>query len=87
MKYGLAGLQNYMSLHVLPIYTFKPLYEKYQMLLPKAKFQKGCINFDKADKMPTAIVEQMITECSLIDLKKIRDEYLKERKLRQAKKQ
>ena len=52
MKYGLAGVKNYMSLHMLPVYASKPLYEKYKSLLDKASFQKGCINFDTGEKCP-----------------------------------
>jgi glycine/serine hydroxymethyltransferase len=82
MKYGLAGVKNYMSLHVLPIYGSKTLYEKYRSLLNKANFQKGCINFDIAEKMPLDILRQLISDCSKVDLKKIREEYLKEKKLK-----
>jgi hypothetical protein len=80
MKYGLAGVKNYMSLHVLPIYGSKTLYEKFRSLLNKATFQKGCINFDTGDKMPLDIVRQLISDCAKVDLKKIREDYLKEKK-------
>ena len=82
MKYGLAGVKNYMSLHVLPIYGSKTLYEKYKLLLNKANFQKGCINFDTAEKMPLDIVRLLISDCSKVDLTKIREDYLNEKKLR-----
>ena len=82
MKYGLAGVKNYMSLHVLPIYGSKTLFEKYKSLLTKANFQKGCINFDAGEKMPLDIVRQLISDCSKVDLKKIREDQLNERKLR-----
>jgi hypothetical protein len=80
MKYGLAGMKNYMSLHVLPIYMSETLFSKYKSLLPKAIFQKGCINFDSAEEMPLGIVRQLIADCSKIDLAKIRQDQLKERK-------
>jgi hypothetical protein len=82
MKYGLAGVKNYMSFHVLPIYSSKSLFEKYKSLLNKANFQKGCINFDTGEKMPLDIVRQLISDCSKVDLVKIREDYLKERKLK-----
>jgi hypothetical protein len=82
MKYGLAGVKNYMSLHLLPIYASKTLFAKYQSLLSEANFQKGCINFDSAEKMPLEIVRQLIADCSMIDLVKIREDYLKEKKLK-----
>ena len=76
MKYALAGLKNYMSLHVMPIYGSETLYSKYKSLLPKANFQKGCINFDSAEKMPPGVVSKLIVDCSKIDLIKIKEEYL-----------
>jgi hypothetical protein len=82
MKYGLAGVKKYMSLHLLPIYVSKPLFDKYQALLDKASFQKGCINFETGEQMPLNIVKQLITDCSKIDLAKIREDQLKERKLK-----
>jgi hypothetical protein len=80
MKYGLASMKEYMSLHALPIYMNPPLHAKYQPLLNKASFQKGCINFSSAEQMPLAVVAQFITDCSMIDLEKIREEQLKSRK-------
>ncbi|KAK6033598.1 hypothetical protein OSTOST_00196 [Ostertagia ostertagi] len=77
MKYGLAGVKNYMSLHVMPIYGSKPLYAKYQSLLPGAGFQKGCINFTSEQQMPLAIVQQLMAECAKIDLFKMKEDYQK----------
>jgi len=82
MKYGLAGVKNYMSLHVLPMYASKTLYSKYKSLLHKANFQKGCINFSDGEKMPLEIVRRLIADCSKIDFAKMREDYLKEKKLK-----
>ena len=79
-KYGLSSVKNYMSLHVLPMYGSTTIYEKYKALLSNASFQKGCINFKNKDEMPLKIVKELITECSAIDLKAIRDEYLQNKK-------
>ena len=76
-KYGLSSVKNYMSLHVLPMYGSAIIYEKYKSLLKDASFQKGCINFKSKDQMPLIIVEDLIAECSKIDLRALRDEYLK----------
>ena len=76
MKYGLASVKNYMSLHVMPIYGSKILFTKYQ---------KGCINFTTEDEMPLEIVRQLFADCSKIDLLKIREDYLKEKKAKQKK--
>jgi len=82
MKYALAGVKNYMSLHVLPIYASESLHTKFKALLLNAKFQKGCINFHTAGEMPLDIVRQLFADCSLIDLAKIREDYMKEKKLK-----
>lgn len=80
MKYGLASMKQYLSLHVLPIYGSKSLYDKYKSLLPKANFQKGCINFNSAEEMPLEIVTQLIADCSKIDLVAEREKYLEAKK-------
>ena len=78
-KYGLASMKNHMSLHVLPMYMSPVIYEKYKALLTKASFQKGCINFNNTAEIPLKIVKELITDCSKIDLKAIREEQLKAR--------
>ena len=79
MKYGLASVKNYMSLHVMPIYGSETLHSKYKILLYKANFQKGCINFEKEENMPLEIVRNLIEDCSVIDLIKIKEDYLKQK--------
>ena len=76
-KYGLSSVKNYMSLHVLPMYGSTVLYEKYKALLKEANFQKGCINFKNKDEMPLKIVKDLIADCSKIDLRALRENYLK----------
>jgi len=78
-KYGLASVKNYMSLHVLPMYGSPVIYEKYKALLKDASFQKGCINFNNKNEIPLKIVKELITDCSKIDLRAIREEQLKAR--------
>jgi hypothetical protein len=78
-KYGLASVKNYMSLHVLPMYGYPVIYEKYKAQLKDASFQKGCINFNNAAEMPLKIVKELITDCAKIDLRALRDEQLKAR--------
>jgi len=79
-KYGLSSVKNYMSLHVMPIYASPVLYSKYKNLLPKATFQKGCINFKNGTEMPLQIVKQLIADCSKVDLQKIKEDYLRSKK-------
>ena len=76
-KYGLSSVKKYMSLHVLPMYGSPVIYEKYKGLLKEASFQKGCINFSNKDEMPLKIVKELIAECAKIDLRALREEYLK----------
>ena len=80
MKYGLASVKNYISLHLMPIYGSITLHTKYKTLLPLANFQKGCINFDNENEMPIEIVRKLIIDCSSFDLTKMREEYLKSKK-------
>jgi len=80
MKYGLAGVKKYMSLHLLPMYMNVEIHATYKGLLNKASFQKGCINFSSADEMPAVVVQQLIHDCSKIDLQKVRDNYAKSKK-------
>lgn len=74
-KYGLSSMKNYMSLHAMPIYGAAALYKKYQQLLPKASFQKGCINFKNEEEMPPEIVKLLIRECAPFDLLKLKEAY------------
>jgi hypothetical protein len=76
-KYGLASVKNHMSLHVLPMYGSAILYEKYRALLKDAKFQKGCINFRNKDEISLKILGDLIADCSKIDLRALRENYLK----------
>jgi hypothetical protein len=68
MKYALASVKGYLSLHCLPMYMNAALHAKYTPLLPAAKFQKGCINFTDAAAMPAAIVAALIADCAPINL-------------------
>ena len=80
MKYALSSVKNYMSLHCLPIYGSPELFNKYKALLPDANFQKGCINFTSARQVPLDIVKQLFLDCAPIDLVKMREKYLEQRK-------
>jgi hypothetical protein len=80
MKYALASGKSHMSLHVLPMYMNKGLFEKFKALLPNAAFQKGCINFKEAEAIPPKIIAQLIDDCSVIDLVAIREKHQAEKK-------
>jgi len=85
MKYALASVKKYMSLHVLPIYGSPTLHARYKTLLNKASFQKGCINFTGIEEMPLDIARDLIADCSPIDLLKIREDYLRSKKTKKSK--
>lgn len=76
-KYRLSSVKKYMSLHVLPIYCSPVLFERYKAVLKDASFQKGSINFKSKDEMPLKTIKDLITGCSKIDLRAIREDYLK----------
>jgi hypothetical protein len=79
-KYGLASVKDYMSLHVMPMYGFTAIYDKFSKLLDKAKFQKGCINFKTADAMPLQIVKELLVACEPIDLAAVLEQLKKSKK-------
>lgn len=79
-KYGLSSVKKHISLHLLPIYSNPTLHSKYKALLPKASFQKGCINFTSEAEVPMNILKSLLKECAKIDLIKVREEYLKAKK-------
>lgn len=68
MKYGLASAKAHMSLHCLPMYMNAPLHQKFEKLLPDAKFQKGCINFKDGAEVPAPVLTQLIDDCSAISI-------------------
>ena len=76
-KYGLSSVKKYMSQHVLPMYVSTILHEKYKVLLKEVNFQKGCINFKNKNEMPLKIIQDLIADCSKIDLTAIRENHLK----------
>lgn len=80
MKYGLASVKNYMSLHALPMYASPIIYNRYKTILTNANFQKGCINFTGGAEMPLDIVQQLIADCATVDLQKMRNDYLQAKK-------
>ncbi len=86
MKYALSAGNKYMSLHVLPMYMVQNVHATYQPLFPLAKFQKGCINFSDQNELPLKTLEQLIIDCSTIDLVKMREDQLNERKNKQKNK-
>jgi len=79
-KYGLSSGKKQISLHILPIYCNPTLHSKYKELMPKASFQKGCINFTSEEEVPMEILRALLSDSSKIDLVKIREDYLKSKK-------
>jgi hypothetical protein len=63
------------------LYGYPPVYSKYSKLLNKAKFQKGCINFNSAEQMPLETITDFMKNCATAMPK-----YLEMYKARMAKK-
>ena len=73
MKYALSSVKSHMSFHSVVMYGSSirlkgnGLREKFEKLLPKAKFQKGCINFNNAAQMPLDIAEKFVQEMAKME--------------------
>lgn len=72
-KYALSSVKQHMSFHSMVMYGSSlrfggsGLREKFEKLLPKAKFQKGCINFKNALQMPMDTAEKFIKEMAKVE--------------------
>jgi uncharacterized protein YdhG (YjbR/CyaY superfamily) len=71
-KYGLSSVKKHISLHLLPIYGVPALHSKYSALMPRASFQKGCINFTSAEEVPMDILKSLLADCAKIENKRMR---------------
>lgn len=73
MKYALSSVKEHMSFHSMVMYGSSirfggsGLREKFEKLLPKVKFQKGCINFKNAMQMPLDIAEKFVKEMAKVE--------------------
>lgn len=71
MKYGLASAKAHMSFHCLPMYMKPEIHAKYQALMPKAAFQKGCINIKSLEELPLNAFSELIKECAAINIAEV----------------
>ncbi len=91
-KYALSSVKTHVSFHSMVMYCSSErfagtgLREKYQALLPKANFQKGCVNFKNAGQMPLEIVGELIRESAGMEFPpaSIKERALKSEARRQA---
>lgn len=73
MKYALSSVKSHMSFHSLVMYGSSTrfggsgLRETYQKLLPKAKFQQGCINFKSAEQFPLNVAKNFIIDMASVE--------------------
>ena len=73
MKYALSSVKQHMSFHSMVMYGSSVrfdgsgLRERFEKLLPKAKFQKGCVNFKNAMQMPMGIAEKFVKEMAKVE--------------------
>jgi hypothetical protein len=61
-KYALASPKGHISFHSMVMYGNPKIKEKYMPILPKGKFQKGCINFPNLKDFPFDVVEDLIRD-------------------------
>jgi hypothetical protein len=78
-KYGLTIAKNYISFHSLVMYSNPELMDDLKSKLPKAKFQKGCINFKSLDEFPESILVGHMQISSKIDFSPVINRYLKKK--------
>lgn len=78
-KYGLTVAKNYISFHSLVMYANPELMVALKLKLPRAKFQKGCINFKTLDEFPTSVLTEHIQNSSKIDFSPMINRYLKKK--------
>jgi len=78
-KYGLTVAKNYISFHSLVMYSNPQLMDELKLKLPKAKFQKGCINFKSLDEFPESVLIDHMQISSKIDFSPVINRYLKKK--------
>lgn len=64
MKYAITCHNKHISLHLMPIYCYAELHDKYKQLIKTGRFQKGCVNFSDIDDMPYEEIGKMIAACA-----------------------
>jgi hypothetical protein len=73
MKYALSSVKDHLSLHSMVMYGSSirfggsGLREAYEKLLPKAKFQKGCVNFKNEAELPIDIAKKFIADMASVE--------------------
>jgi hypothetical protein len=73
MKYALSSVKDHLSFHSMVMYGSSlrfggsGLREAYEKLLPKAKFQKGCVNFKSEAELPLDVAEQFIADMASVE--------------------
>jgi hypothetical protein len=73
MKYSLSSAKNHLSFASMVMYGSSTrfggtgLRETYEKLMPKAKFQKGCINFKSAEQFPLDVARKFIIDMAAVE--------------------
>jgi hypothetical protein len=65
-KYALASGKEYMSLHSMVLYGSKTLHDNFRKMMPKVRFQKGCLNFKSTSQLSLPLAEKLIKEMAKI---------------------
>lgn len=75
-RYAISAQKSRMSIHAIPMYGHPPIKEAFEGQWPKAKFQKGCVNFSKPEHIDLHWSAQFFDACGKIStaqLKAIRE--------------
>jgi len=79
-KYALAKTKFGYSFHSMAIYANPDLYNDFKSKLPKAKFQKGCVNFKSPEDFPIEAFEEHMKKSAKVDFSPVIEHYKKKQK-------
>lgn len=66
-KYALANLENHMSFHSMVMYGAPIMRANFAKMMPKVKFQKGCISFKSGSQLSIPLTEKLIKEMAAVE--------------------
>ena len=79
-KHALVRNKNYFSFHSMVIYGSKELWNDLKERMPKAQFQKGCVNFKNRESFPLEAFRAHMKKCAAFDFSGIIALYQKKKK-------
>jgi len=78
-KYGIVLTKKHLSFHSLVMYMHPELMTALKAELPRAKFQKGCVNFNQANDFPAPVLAAHIQASAKIDFSPVIERYHKKK--------